>query len=83
MTRAISVKAYDNKSILVTLDDGRILLHEMSDIENKSGPVIQSLKNDEEFKKVFISNGIVTWPSGYDIDPEYLIESSQLVSNVG
>ncbi|MGK5088316.1 DUF2442 domain-containing protein [Bdellovibrionota bacterium FG-2] len=74
MTKAIQVVANDDYSILVTLEDGRIIRVDMASIKNESGPVVDPLKSILEFKKVFVRNGIVTWPTGYDIDPYFLVQ---------
>jgi hypothetical protein len=78
MTRAVKVTASDDYSILVTLEDGRVIQMDMAFIRQQSGPVVEPLKKLEEFKKVFIRNGVVTWPTGYDIDPYFLIESGSV-----
>lgn len=78
MISAIKVLATDDFTITVDLEDGRTLKLDMSFIKNEQGHVIQPLKQIEEFKKVFIKNGIVTWPTGYDIDP-YFLESEGLL----
>jgi hypothetical protein len=75
MTKAIQVVARDNFTILVTLEDGKIIEMNMAFLKTLSGPVVDPLKNLSEFKKVFVRNGIVTWPTGFDIDPYFLVES--------
>jgi hypothetical protein len=42
--------------------------------------VVDPLKDVREFSKVFVRNGIVTWTTGYDIDPYYLVEQGVVVS---
>lgn len=74
MINAIQVVATDDFSLIVNLEDGRSVKLDMNFILAESGSVVEPLKNFNEFKKVFIRNGIVTWPTGYDIDP-YFIES--------
>lgn len=72
MINAISVVASEDFFIVVNLEDGRTLKLDMNFIKHENGHVVESIHNFEEFKKVFIKNGIVSWPSGYDIDPYYL-----------
>jgi len=74
MIKAINVVANDDYTICVALEDGRQIKMDMNFIKNIKGPVVDPLKNISEFKKLFIRNGIVTWPTGYDIDPYYLVE---------
>ena len=79
MINAISVTATKDYHVIVELEDGRSFNIDMSYILSESGSVIQPLKRIEEFQKVFIQKGIVTWPSGFDIDPYYLISIGILI----
>ncbi len=72
MINAISVVASEDFFIVVNLEDGRTLKLDMNFIKHEAGYVVEAIHNLEEFKKVFIKNGIVSWPSGYDIDPYFL-----------
>ena len=80
MIKAVKVVANDDYSILVTLEDGRAMRMDMAFIRSQSGPVVEPLKQLQEFRKVFIRNGIVTWTTGYDIDPYFLIENGSVTS---
>ncbi len=80
MIRAIGVVANDDYSIEVRLEDGRDLKMDMKFLTDESGPVVDPLKKIMEFKKVFIRNGIVTWPTGYDIDPYFLLEQGSIIT---
>ena len=75
MIKAIKVSVNDDYSISVTLEDGRAIRMDMSFVKNQTGPVVEPLKQLNEFKKAFVRNGIVTWPTGYDVDPYYLLEN--------
>lgn len=80
MISAIKVLATDDFIITVDLEDGRTLKLDMNFIKNEQGRVVQPLKQVEEFKKAFIKNGIVTWPTGYDIDPYFLESEGSLIT---
>ena len=76
MIKAISARAKGLYCIEVTLADGTVIEHDMSYLSSEHGPVVDAIKSAAEFAKVFIDRGIVSWPSGYDIDPYFLVESS-------
>jgi hypothetical protein len=80
MIKAIGVTAHPDFTISVNLEDGRTLKMDMNFVQYLSGPVVDPLKNFSEFSKVFVRNGIVTWTTGYDIDPYYLAEQGIVVS---
>lgn len=81
MIKAISVEAVSDYTILVSLEDGRTIKMDMSYLKSLSGPVIDPLKDLKVFKNVFVRNGIVTWQTGYDIDPYHLVETGNVVRN--
>jgi hypothetical protein len=81
MIKAISVEALSDYTILVSLEDGRTIKMDMNYLKSLSGPVVDPLKDPKTFKNVFVRNGIVTWKTGYDIDPYYLIETGAVVKN--
>ncbi len=58
----------------VIFDNGKESIIDASFILLESGPVVDPLKNWEHFQKVSIVDGIISWPTGYDIAPEYLLE---------
>ena len=80
MIKAIHVIPNDDYTITVDLENGQTIKMDMGFIKNLTGPVVDPLKAPSEFKKVFIRNGVVTWTTGYDIDPYYLVEQGVTVS---
>lgn len=81
MIRAISAFVFDDYTIQVSLEGGRVVKMDMHYLKNITVPVVDPLKDPKAFQKVFVRNGIVTWQTGYDIDPYYLIEAGVVVGN--
>jgi hypothetical protein len=81
MIRAVSVRAGDDYCIVVNLEDGRVVKMDMAFIKAQSGPVVDPIKDLSEFRKAFIRDGIVTWKTGFDIDPYFLIEETEVISS--
>lgn len=81
MINATKVEPTDDFKILIDLEDGRKIEFGMNYIHSENGIVIDPLKDIKNFEKVFIKNGIVTWPTGYDIDPYYLERTGTIVKN--
>jgi hypothetical protein len=40
----------------------------------RGGPMVQPLKDEAYFARVFVDNGAPTWPNGYDLAPDALYE---------
>lgn len=78
MIKAVKVQPKENFILQITLEDGRVIIHDMNYLHAESGPVADAIKSVEAFKQVFVEDGIITWPSGYDIDPYYLVENSRI-----
>lgn len=74
MTKVKNVVAHPNFKLTVVFEDNKTSVIDMNFIFSESGPVIEPLKTYDNFQKVFIEDGVITWPTGYDIAPEYLEE---------
>ena len=42
---------------------------DFSSLLNRTGPMVEPLKDPGYFARVFIDDGALTWPNGYDWDP--------------
>src|SRR6266851_5060374 len=49
--------------------DGAVGMRDFESILQKSGPMAEPLKDPAYFARVFIEDGALTWPNGYDWDP--------------
>ncbi len=53
----------------IEFSDGTVGIKDFASIHEKTGPMVEPLKNAEYFARVFIEDGALTWPNGYDWDP--------------
>ncbi len=42
---------------------------DFSFVTGETGPMLEPLKDPAYFRRVFVENGVMTWPNGYDWDP--------------
>jgi hypothetical protein len=42
---------------------------DFSFLTTETEPMIEPLKDPEYFARVFVENGVPTWPNGFDLDP--------------
>jgi hypothetical protein len=71
MKRVIKVKPMDLK-LVCEFNDGKIIEYDMSYIQEEKGPMVDPLKEEEFFNQVFVQDGDVIWPNGYDLNPEVI-----------
>ncbi len=74
MIKVKSVIPHPDFKLTVIFEDNTTSTVDMNFIFQESGPVVNPLKTYDQFKLVYIQDGIITWPTGYDIDPNYLLE---------
>jgi len=82
MIDVIGVKKLGGHKLEIEFSDGTIGVRDFSDILQKTGPMSEPLKDAAYFQRVFIEDGALTWPNGYDWDPialhEEMKEAKQL-----
>jgi hypothetical protein len=69
MIDIINVRPLDDHKLEIEFSDGTIGVRDFADISRKSGPMSEPLKDAAYFQRVFIEDGALTWPNGYDWDP--------------
>ena len=69
MIDVIGVKKLGDHTLEIEFSDGTIGVRDFADIFQKSGPMAEPLKDAANFQRVFIEDGALTWPNGYDWDP--------------
>lgn len=52
--------------------DGSEGVHDFSEMVSEAGPMLEPLRDEAYFARVFLEFGAPTWPNGFDIAPEWL-----------
>jgi hypothetical protein len=55
--------------LMIEFSDDTIGERDFSYIKNEAGPMLEPLKDPAYFRRVFVEDGVLTWPNGYDWDP--------------
>ncbi len=74
MIDVVGVRLLGEHKLEIEFSDGTIGVQDFSSILARTGAVAQPLKSPDYFARVFIDDGSLTWPNGYDWDPESLHE---------
>jgi hypothetical protein len=69
MIDVIGVRSLGGHKLEIEFSDGTIGARDFTDIAKKSGPMAAPLRDAAYFQRVFIEDGALTWPNGYDWDP--------------
>ena len=52
--------------------DGSGGVHDFGRMVEEPGPMIEPLRDEAYFNRVFLEFGALTWPNGFDVAPEWL-----------
>ena len=69
MIDVIGVRRLGGFELELEFSDDSIGVRDFESIVQKSGTMIEPLKDPSYFARVFIEDGALTWPNGYDWDP--------------
>jgi Protein of unknown function (DUF2442) len=74
MIDVIGVRPLGGYKLEVEFSDGTIGVRDFAFVVEKTGSMSEPLKDPAYFARVFIEDGALTWPNGYDWDPIALHE---------
>ena len=69
MIDVVGVRCLGGHRLEVEFSDGTIGVRDFGFVRDKTGQMAQPLKDADYFARVFIEDGALTWPNGYDWDP--------------
>lgn len=69
MIDVIGVRSLGAYGLEIEFSDGTIGVRDFADVSRKTGSMAEPLKDPSYFQRVFIEDGALTWPNGYDWDP--------------
>jgi Protein of unknown function (DUF2442) len=69
MIDVIGVRPLGAYRLEIEFSDGIVGTCDFAFIREKTGPMAEPLKDQAYFARVFIEDGALTWPNGYDWDP--------------
>ena len=69
MIDVIGVRTLGSHKLEIEFSDGTVGARDFVDVLQKTGPMAEPLKDPAYFQRVFIEDGALTWPNGYDWDP--------------
>jgi Protein of unknown function (DUF2442) len=71
----VKIKRLENLGgfrLRVCFTDGSEGVHDFAALLREPGPMLEPLRDETYFGRVFLEFGAPTWPNGFDIAPEWL-----------
>lgn len=72
LTKVIRLEKLAGFHLRVRFSDGSEGVHDFTAMVNEPGPMLEPLRDEAYFARVFLEFGAPTWPNGFDIAPEWL-----------
>jgi Protein of unknown function (DUF2442) len=68
MIDVIGIKRLGDYRLDIAFSDGSCGVRDFADIVARQGEMVRPLRDPQYFARVFIEDGALTWPNGYDVD---------------
>ena len=72
MIKVAKLKCLGGHRLRATFSDGMAGEYDFSAIVAESGPMVEPLRDQDYFARVFLEDGAPTWPNGFDASPVWL-----------
>lgn len=72
MNHVLSLTPLGGFRLRVCFSDGAEGTRDFSALVEEPGPMLDPLRNEEYFARVFLAFGALTWPNGFDMCPDWL-----------
>ena len=69
MIEVLSIRHLGGYRLEIEFSDGTVGVRDFSSVVAKGGRMVEPLKDPTYFARVFVEDGALTWPNGYDWDP--------------
>jgi Protein of unknown function (DUF2442) len=69
MIDVVGIKRLGAHRLQISFSDGSVGTRDFADMVAREGEMVRPLKDAEYFARVFLEDGALTWPNGYDVDP--------------
>lgn len=69
MIDVVRIRRLGDYLLEIEFSNGAVGVRDFSFVKDKTGPMAEPLKDPAYFARVFLEDGALTWPNGYDWDP--------------
>lgn len=82
LTKITRLEKLGGFRLRLRFSDGSEGVHDFSAMVNEPGPMIEPLRDEAYFARVFLEFGAPVWPNGFDIAPEWLRREMETVGEL-
>jgi hypothetical protein len=75
MIKLIEAHYKGDFQVALTFSDGKEGVFDGQGLLQRSGPLLEPLRNEAYFRRVFIDAGALCWPNGLELSPARLYET--------
>jgi hypothetical protein len=72
LTKVTRLEKLDKFRLRIRFNDGSGGVHDFAAMVSEPGSLLEPLREESYFARVFLEFGAPTWPNGFDIAPEWL-----------
>lgn len=72
LTKVTHLEKLGGFRLRVRFSDGSEGEHDFTAMTHEPGSMLEPLRDEAYFARVFLELGALTWPNGFDISPEWL-----------
>jgi hypothetical protein len=72
LSKVVRLERLGGFRLRVLFNDGSGGVHDFSGLVGEAGPMLEPLRDENYFSRVFLEFGAPTWPNGFDIAPQWL-----------
>lgn len=82
LTKITRLEKLGGFCLRVRFNDGSEGVHDFTAMVNETGPMVEPLRDQAYFNRVFLEFGAPTWPNGFDIAPEWLRQEMEMAGSL-
>jgi hypothetical protein len=83
LTKVTRLEGLGGYRLRIAFSDGSEGVHDFTALVHESGSMLEPLRDQSYFARVFLELGAPTWPNGFDIAPEWLRREMEAAGELG
>lgn len=80
MIKVIEARYHGGFRVALRFSDGKEGIFDGRELLKRSGPLLDPLRDESYFKRVFVDAGALSWPNGLELSPARLHETCRALT---